>query len=398
MLMGKWHLSIVLLIAVISLTACSLPTPTPDIIPPVLPTSTPTQFPTPTATPSPSPTATITLTPSPTFTPTALFLALPGTDLPAELPPIWYGNANQVSALAEFHQDTVRDLAWEPAGNTLAVAGSAGINLYDVDSRTQTEFLSSEKDLVSIAFEPNRNWLAASFSTQEIGGGYTGGYQLWSLPAYMDLGPFLRENQAVGDLEFSYNGQFLAVGFTGSQEDQNRVTIWNTNTWEISRTLTTGLIQSIAYAPDTNLLATSPDRYAVKIWQIQNGRVLHTIYTSFTGAVNCLTFSPDGTALATGHYDGHIRIWDTTTADLLHDIDTGSVVESLAFNPDGTILASGGSYQDSLLILWDMESAQSLRVLEGHSNSIDSLLFSPNGQMLASGSYDGTVRLWGIRP
>ncbi|MFN3308168.1 MAG: WD40 repeat domain-containing protein [Anaerolineales bacterium] len=39
-----------------------------------------------------------------------------------------------------------------------------------------------------------------------------------------------------------------------------------------------------------------------------------------------------------------------------------------------------------------------MRKLEGHRRGVNFLQFSANGQLLASASYDGTVRLWGIRP
>jgi WD40 repeat protein len=45
-----------------------------------------------------------------------------------------------------------------------------------------------------------------------------------------------------------------------------------------------------------------------------------------------------------------------------------------------------------------MKSYQMLRTLEGHAHGVDNLTFSPDGQVLVSASFDGAVRLWGVRP
>jgi WD40 repeat protein len=46
--------------------------------------------------------------------------------------------------------------------------------------------------------------------------------------------------------------------------------------------------------------------------------------------------------------------------------------------------------------LWDAESGEALRTLEGHTSFVNSVAFAPDGQTLASGSRDDTVRLWGV--
>lgn len=386
------------LIAILFLVACGPVTPTQEVIPTTTPTLTATILPSATPSLTPSPTPTITQSPTPTLTPTPLFLALPGTPLPGELAPIWFGNAEQVSALAEFNQDNIVDLHWSPDGDTLLIAGVGKISRYRVDSRTLLDSSTSQNMLVGFDINPQNTWLVAGFRTGSEGAGFTGGLEFWSMPDLRSRGMLYQENRALSSLETTSDGEQLAVSFTDREMDSHEVVIWDTLTWEISSTIKTDQILNIAYSDDGALLATTPDRYAVKIWRTRDGRKLHTIYTSFTGAVNCLVFSPDGQKLATGHYDGLIRVWDTATAALLQSYESGSVVTSLDFNQEASILVSGGGFQDNALRLWDSETGLLLRVLEGHTHSVDRLAFSPDGQMIASGSYDGTVRLWGIRP
>ena len=86
------------------------------------------------------------------------------------------------------------------------------------------------------------------------------------------------------------------------------------------------------------------------------------------------------------------------TGLLLRTIVSNEVIESLAFSPDGRILASGGSYENSLVRLWESSTGILLRTLEGNTNAVGHLQFSPMSEYLVSGSYDGTIILWGMVP
>ena len=46
--------------------------------------------------------------------------------------------------------------------------------------------------------------------------------------------------------------------------------------------------------------------------------------------------------------------------------------------------------------LWDLESGQSLRTLEGHSSSVYRVAITPDGRRAVSTSDDNTLRVWDL--
>lgn len=376
-------------IANLTLFASPTPTQTPTTSPTVTPTFTPTQ--TSTATP------TITPSPTPTLTPTPLLYALEGTPIPVTLPIITLSNSFQVSGLATMQEANVTDLKWMPAGGLLAVGTLQGIALYEPWLHIRQKFISTGEGMVSFDFDPTATWLATGHRYGSEEQGYAGNLQIWVAPNFPRVAIF-GDQRAISAVSYMPGGKVLATALTSSVYEQNAVEFRETYSWEITRTLQTGAVLNIAFSPAGNMLASSPDRYAVKVWDLPTNSLLFTLYTSFTGAVNCLAFSPDGAFLATGHYDGSVRLWELSQGTLQKTFTTAGVVESLAFSPDSQLLAIGTSYNQHIIQLWSIVDGNILRTLEGHVHGIDFLAFSPGGNLLASASYDGEVRLWGIRP
>jgi hypothetical protein len=353
------------------------------------PTITPTRTRAPTATAGPSPTA------------TAIFWVGTATPLPDNLPPIGAANAAQVSGLAEFNDIHLTDLAWGPDSRTLAVSTFYGINLWDVYTRLHLRALYPKTEgIVDIAFSPDGRWLLAGGRRGSETTGYAGSLELWQGPDWRPRGPLWGDNLSLTGLTFSPDGEHLLTSFTGPEPSGlGHVQFWNTRTWEITATAQTGIVLEMAFSPDGKLLALSPDRSAIKVWDLKNMSVLYTFPTSFTGAVNSLAFSPEGTMLASGHYDGAVRFWDMASGQEsgIH-LQTGGVVESLAYSPDGKLIATGDSYGDTYVQLWVAGTGELLRTLDGHRAGVEQLIFSPAGTLLVSGGWDGNVRLWGVRP
>ncbi len=357
----------------------------------------PTLTPLPTNTPTSTPTATM---PPPTFTPTPEFWAMEGTPLPPMLQPITTDNAFQVSSIAGWVVDPVVDLNWVTGVYQLAVAHPDSIVFYDLASRNLLRQLYPKAgEIVDIDFSPDGKWLVSG-SRQLVGDEtYRSNLEIWNGPDWKPLGVLFGVSGGLTGTVFTSDSQYLLVTYSLPEPEQTGwIDFWKIPDWKIANRIGTGTLLEVAVSVDQLRMATTPNRYSIMIWDLDKRERLFNILTSFTGAVNTMAFSPDRITLATGHYDGSIRLWDALGGTLLLEIPGEGIVENLAYNPDGAVLAASFNGDEPSLALFDTNTGQVLNRFGTFPHVYTSLLFSPDGQLFISGSYDGTIRIWGIRP
>jgi WD40 repeat protein len=215
---------------------------------------------------------------------------------------------------------------------------------------------------------------------------------------------------AIMALAISPDRQYLATG----NEDQT-VKLWQMETGKVTHTLRghTNRVWSVAFSPAPStersmptlhsspltshsalppLLATSSADRTIKLWNPQTGECLRTL-RGHQGWVWSIAFHPQGKYLVSGSYDHTLRLWNPNTGECLKTLKghQASVV-CVAFSPDGKTIAS--SSFDTTIRLWNAETGKCIQTLKGHEHSIWSIAFHPQGKYLVSGSYDKTVKLW----
>lgn len=148
-------------------------------------------------------------------------------------------------------------------------------------------------------------------------------------------------------------------------------------------------VYDVAFSPDGSVLATGSYDKTVRLWNVNDGRVLATLQ-GHQDQVFRIAFSPDGQSLASCSGDGTTIVWDLQTkqrrAVLISHRDP---MLDVAYSPDGRWIATAGAH----IQLWkEQQEVWSTP----HSESFFAIAFSPDQKSLACGTRD-LIRIQSVR-
>lgn len=283
---------------------------------------------------------------------------------------LWDAATGEQRALLKGHRGTVEAIAWSPDGSTLASASSGLFEktpvLWDPSTGARLGTLKKRRrrDTHSrrLAWSPSSTVLAV--------GRADGTIEVWD-PIRRGLGALL-----------------------GTPRRRRRPAGPGTPGWS-SRPptnifLQTDLVQALAWAPDSAILASGSADKRVRIWAAET-RQLMAVLEGHTESITALAWSPDGTMLASGSEDGMVRLWRPVLGGRGENPDETADVLDIAWSPDGRLIATANGEKG--VRLWNPETGETEGAID-HEGWVFGVAWSPNGATLASGSRDRRVRLW----
>jgi len=338
------------------------------------------------------------------------------------------------------HSGTVHDAAFSPDDRFLAVANGHDVTIWELASRQKIALsVENKAEFWSVAYSPDGKVIAC--------GADDGSVSIWDLTTRepMDTPNGLLPNvidkgiPRIWSLSFSDDGRFLAVGC-----GDGTVRLLNRLTGNL-RILEGHLdeVRSVAFAPDSTILASASRDSTVKLWDLPEGQEREILKGYSFGGHAC-AFSPNGELVASAGVDYRVLLWNTRNHELQTNMFSRPVPENvtngcnLAFLPSGQCVVSYANLMGDSISAWspndgkkrftieepgrimcfDVSNRSSVATggegwihvwdcrngdpvgptaLDVGSQSVSSLAFGGDGLQLVAGFSDGSSSVWNMQ-
>jgi WD40 repeat protein len=181
--------------------------------------------------------------------------------------------------------------------------------------------------------------------------------------------------------------------------------IWDANTGHKTAALQhRGDVERVSWKPNGSELATSSWKNTTRIWNGKNGAEVFCIEhdnTEATGKWSAAAWSHSGKELATVFNEDVIIIWDTEEWDKIQHLEDEHRISFLMWSPEDNWLLSGVHYTpdtihpkwhntECYLSIWKPDIGDHI-ALWNHSGRMVTAKWHPDGRLVAVGLHDGTI-------
>jgi WD40 repeat protein len=323
---------------------------------------------------------------------------------------------------------SVKSVAVTPDGKTImSVSADNTIKLWDIKSGEHINTLDRQESVISsLAITPDGKFI--------IIGSERGTIDLCEIKTGKAIGTFNNSFNcgSINSLEVSSNGKyFVSINdfnyeeLPCGQEDYETLTIWDIESRQVihhckahigATTVNEEyLVSSISYYDYSNYYIEN-----ISISDIKSGNIIDWLdgyVQKHSTKVSSLAITPDGSTIVSGGGDEKntiyllcqdntylevsdstktIKLWDVAKSSYIKVLEGHTdTVNSIIIMQDGKNIVSGS--KDKNIKIWDIQSGECIRTLEGHEDSVNSVIITQDEKNIVSKSYDKTIKVWDIQ-
>ncbi len=302
-------------------------------------------------------------------------------------------------AIGRLGRGRINDLAFSPDGESLAIATTIGVWIYELATLEPIALWETERGLIStVAFSPDGQWIATS--------NWDGVFKVWDADMQRCTAK-IQGTRYRNALAFSPDSQYLAAsgsGFGGAY-------VWNTTTGMHVASFKgaappkkgeqTPAKFLVCFSPDGQSLAYVSGRSTLTVRHIETKEHIARLkHVASLKRIQGLSFSPCGRYLAVSSQNmsnnrrstTELQVWNIDEETLeMADSDYGGDKLIPAYSSDGTLRVAD-LYEDKV-ILWEASRREQLDTFEYSGNARNASRFSSDGQQFAIAT-ECEMRVW----
>ncbi|KRY55875.1 Guanine nucleotide-binding protein subunit beta-2-like 1 [Trichinella britovi] len=219
--------------------------------------------------------------------------------------------------------------------------------------------------------------------------------RLWDLKAAVCTRKFADHQNDVLSVAFSPDNRQIV---SGSRD--KTIKLWNTLAvckYTITDECHQEWVSCVRFSPNKNnpiIVSCAWDK-TIKVWTLANCRLKNT-FNKHEGYLNAVTVSPDASLCASGGKDSKAMLWDLGEGKHLHTFNCNNVINAVCFSPSRYWLCVAAG---PVVKIWDLEKKDcidelKLEKLTKTPPECISLAWSADGKTLFAGYTDNNIRIF----
>ena len=231
------------------------------------------------------------------------------------------------------HAGLIHDSGWSRDGRLIATAGyDAAVHVWDVSTgKSQLRVYPHAGYACSVAFSADAKWLAT-------GGSEDGLIKIFDVATGRGIRTIQTPDVSIYALAFTADGRHIVVNHSLANRADSSMRVFKTSDATEVKNIATGAVSAFALSRDGHLLAYTNARGSIVLMETGGWTEVKRLDGHPLGA-SSIAFHPISRYLASTGRDGAVRIWDSDTGKVIHSLNVKGETESrLTFGSDGLTL------------------------------------------------------------